>query len=521
MSTRGWDAIVVGSGIGGLACAAALAKTGYRVLVLEQHAVAGGLTHTFSRAGYAWNVGVHYIGEMGPGGRARAVLDWLTGGAVEMARIPAPHDVMHFPGGFEIGFAPPESALRLAIRERFPSAVAEIDAYFVALADAERAGLAALKTRAMPSAVSRLHAAWHHREVNRWCGATTAAVLARLAGDARLAAVLGSQWLDYGGLPSTSSFAMHALVMRSYLDGAHYPAGGASAFAGALAPVIRGAGGEVRTGARVSELVVKGGRATGVRLVGGETFAAPRVISDAGARNTVVRLLPSDLWYSDWAQEISALDSSACHVGLYLGFEGDIRGAGASASNHWFHESWGLDEAIWLDPGRTGSVPPVMFVSFPTLKDPRHETGGPPRHTAEVVALSGWDTFGAWEDTTHGHRPDDYLAVKAAIERNLLHAFRARFPALAPMIRHHEVSTPLTTIAFTGARQGAIYGLESTPRRLLSAALRPKTPVPGLFLAGQDVATPGIVGAMMGGMMAAAAVDPRLYPHLRWEPASR
>ena len=60
-----WDAIVIGSGIGGLAAAVLLGQHGgKRVLVLERHYEAGGFTHTFHRPGYQWDVGVHYIGEM-------------------------------------------------------------------------------------------------------------------------------------------------------------------------------------------------------------------------------------------------------------------------------------------------------------------------------------------------------------------------------------------------------------------------------------------------------------------------
>ena len=58
-----WDAIVIGSGIGGLSTAALLAKyAGQRVLVLERHYTAGGYTHAFRRPGYEWDAGVHYIG---------------------------------------------------------------------------------------------------------------------------------------------------------------------------------------------------------------------------------------------------------------------------------------------------------------------------------------------------------------------------------------------------------------------------------------------------------------------------
>jgi all-trans-retinol 13,14-reductase len=88
------------------------------------------------------------------------------------------------------------------------------------------------------------------------------------------------------------------------------------------------------------------------------------------------------------------------------------------------------------------------------------------------------------------------------------------FPALAPLIVHREVSTPLSTASFTGAPQGCVYGLEASPRRFLSKSLRAKTPVPGLYLAGQDVTSLGITGAMMGGVLAAAAVEPRLFRHV-------
>ena len=82
-----WDAIVIGSGIGGLTAAALLSKhSGKKVLVLERHYTAGGYTHSFNRPGYSWDVGVHYIGELqNPASPLRAAFDYLTGGQLEWA----------------------------------------------------------------------------------------------------------------------------------------------------------------------------------------------------------------------------------------------------------------------------------------------------------------------------------------------------------------------------------------------------------------------------------------------------
>ena len=60
-----YDAIVIGSGIGGLAAAACMSKLGKKVAVFEQHYTAGGFTHSYDSNGYEWDVGVHYIGDMG------------------------------------------------------------------------------------------------------------------------------------------------------------------------------------------------------------------------------------------------------------------------------------------------------------------------------------------------------------------------------------------------------------------------------------------------------------------------
>jgi all-trans-retinol 13,14-reductase len=509
-----FHAIVIGSGIGGLACAAALARCGKAVLVLEQQSIAGGLTQSFSRYGFRWDVGLHYLGEMGPDGEARAVIDWLSGGTIAFKPLGDVYDVVHFPGNVTVRFARPRAALAHELKSKFPDSAEEIDVLFDALFEAVSAGKAIFTRRALSGLFAEVYGLWHRRDILKWWGRCSADVIDSLISDPHLRAVLLAQKGDYGGMePAQTSFGMHAVVMSHYLNGGYYPIGGAKVFAEALVPVIEQVGGTVRLNARVQRLQIEDGAAVGVQLESGTALQAPAIFSDIGARNTI-GLLPAELQQTTWAKEILSFAPSVCHVTLYLGLEGDIRSGGASASNHWFHDTWVADSGAWQGPAEEPSAP-VLFVSFPSLKDPAHAPDDHQRHTAEVVTIVSWDQFSQWCGSTLQDRPDEYTKFKATIARSLLAQFARHFPDLAPMVTFHELSTPLTLSGYTGAQHGASYGLEVSPRRFLSNALNVRTPVPGLFLTGQDVTSPGVTGAMMGGVLSAASIEHQIYAHLR------
>jgi all-trans-retinol 13,14-reductase len=125
-----------------------------------------------------------------------------------------------------------------------------------------------------------------------------------------------------------------------------------------------------------------------------------------------------------------------------------------------------------------------------------------------------WEPFSAWAQSAPGDRPEEYEATKAWIAENLLAQFKRHFPLLAPMIDFHELTPPLSQSAYVTADQGAMYGLEMSAERMSDRALKVRTPLPGLLLAGQDAASPGVQGAFMGGFMAAASVNPRLWKEM-------
>ena len=115
-----WDVIIVGSGMGGMSCGAALAKSGKRVLLLEKHYVPGGFTHMFARKGWHWDAGVHAIGEMQEGDIPRGILDWLTDGQIEMVSLGNPYDRFAFPEGFTVAFPDSKAAFVAELERLFP-----------------------------------------------------------------------------------------------------------------------------------------------------------------------------------------------------------------------------------------------------------------------------------------------------------------------------------------------------------------------------------------------------------------
>ena len=123
-----YDAVVIGSGIGGLTTAALLSDLGWSVCVLEQHYTAGGYTHSYERNGYEWDVGVHYIGDVGAPTRTRKMFDFLTDGKLEWAPMDDEYDRFYI-GDRVFSARAGKQEFRDNLARQFPDEAAAIDAY--------------------------------------------------------------------------------------------------------------------------------------------------------------------------------------------------------------------------------------------------------------------------------------------------------------------------------------------------------------------------------------------------------
>ncbi len=245
------------------------------------------------------------------------------------------------------------------------------------------------------------------------------------------------------------------------------------------------------------------GKATGVRMRDGREILCTTIISDAGAANTYGKLASC---MTAQAAEVARIGPSAAHLSLYIGLDRSDRELGLRQTNHWIYPSADHDGNVARFETDPEQPFPVVFLSFPSTKDPTFGQRYPDKATCELVAPIPFRSFAKWGGTRWKRRGEDYDAVKQNLAQRLLHVLEARVPQVRGHVAWAELSTPLSTQHFANYEQGEIYGVSAVPARFRSKALWPATAMPGLYLTGQDAAMLGVTGALFGGALAASVI---------------
>jgi all-trans-retinol 13,14-reductase len=529
------DYIIIGSGIGGLWLAACLAKFNLTSLVLEQHYIAGGLQHTFTRKGYEFVPGLHYIANLE---LCQPLYEMVADPNMNITYLQAgdsvpadehqfsSHDlrigdlpVMHVREGIE--------NVREELVKVFPDERLAIEKFLVLM---ERA-----KWQAGQFATFRIFPPWLQFLMSqimcssyiKYASMTTDEALSKLTNDGRLKTVLSAFGGDLGESIEEGSFVMQAAVLGHVVEGCHYPEGGPIQFARGLIPPIRQAGGDVLVKARVKEIIIENGRATGVRLANGDEIRSDKgVVSDAGMESTISKLLPKEIQDGPLAElkkHVELSSGGISHVFTFVGFNATNEELGLRSSSFYYipcNVSKDMDASEIQDFYRSTLLDPnVQDVSagivFASAKDPNYaNVVMPGKSTAIIFSEAKDDDFlnlfdeDAVSDTLrkgigegHQKRSKKYEEAKVIVKEKMIRSLLQNFPHLEPYIDVVEVGTPVTMADYTLRTE--TLGLRHTPQRMCDFELKPDCNIPGLYFTGQDVSFAGWAGALSGAMVTA------------------
>ncbi len=510
-----WDAIVVGSGLGGLSCAAYLCAAGKRTLVLESHHVAGGNSQDFRRKihgrEYEFDVGLHYIGECGPDGLISTILRGvgLAERVVFRPLDPDGYSTLIFP---DFRFRIPASwdKYRARLLDQFPD-------------EAQRLGQVVDILRQVGGDGRRIQAGELSFEqfaekapiFLQWGLRPVTDLFDEHGISDRARAVLVGESGAYAVPPSRTPVALQAGFTDHYMRGAYYPEGGGQVIAGRLVEAIRAYGGEVRTRSRVSRIRVENGRVAGVTLgKDGRAIDAPVVISNADLKRTVMQLVGPEHFSPGTVEHVKSYRMALPLFVVYLGLRTDLSARALPNTNWFLYDSYDIDGMYAnLDAGRMPDED-FIYITVASIKDPTNRHLAPAGYTnLQVMTLVPRD-YAMWHvergpaDAGNAYHVDpEYRRSKMELTDRLIAGAERVLPGLQEHIDWKEAATPISQERFTRSTGGTSYGIEFSCDQVGPMRMGPETEIPGLYLCGASTPSGhGIGSVLRGGVIAAGAV---------------
>ena len=474
--TNSHKVLIIGSGIGGLSAGIILAKLGFDVTVIEKNKQPGGMMRSYVRQGVHCNVGLHYMGALDEGQVLRRCFDYLgitadlplmrmgLDGPVDrylFADESLGVDSFDVPAGFE--------AYEANLRAAFPAQHRQID------------GLMAMLRRS-GSQFDQLDFLYSEKPAEYWFeqAEPLGDVFDRLGCSPGLRAVFGLPSILIGVPPAVCPQFYHTMALASYLFSAWRLASNGTHMADVCARRLASLGGQIRTGDAVARIRTADGCVRGVTLASGDLIDADLVIGAIHPKQIVGLLAPESLKPS-YRRRIAALTDTSGMAAVHALVPADRHPAIA-------HNLF----AIQTDAA--GDTRDLIYVQL-------RSSERPDQNLLSLITSGHETLWDRWQQTISGRRGDEYLQTKMDFAHRLITQAEKITGPLSG-VRLLDVFTPLTIRDWVNSPNGSAYGVMRSTQQL-SAALLNRTSLRGLFLAGQSVMAPGVLGTIIGSLATA------------------
>ena len=476
-----FDAVIIGAGLGGLSCAAAFARQGFKPLVLEQHYIPGGYATTFQRpGGFIFDVSLHSttVGE-------RDGIHNLIPGFTEIKDVEfVPHPYLYRAIYPDYDFRVPQKDLSGYINM--------LTGYF----PDEKEGIVGIfdDMKGVANDIDRFSTAKGEVDMSRFpieypylfksYGKTWGELVDLRIKNPKLKTIISSLWGYYGLPPSKLASIYYALPTIGYLqNGGYYPKGRSQTISDALVKFIEERGGEVMLKTRVKEMLVKDHSAYGVKTVDGKEYLGKVIVSNANAYDTFHTLLKDEEYLKEYVARMDQFSVSLSSFQIFLGLKKDLIGqVGMTDSEIFFQKGYDIEAdykaALNADVENSGFGL--------TLYDNLYKGYSPEgKNTLNIIVLQGFDHWKKYEEGYWKGKKDSYRKEKERMADVLINQVEKTFlPGLSKAIELKEIGTPLTNVRYTSNYRGAIYGWDQTLDNSGPSRLPHTTPIKNLYLSG-------------------------------------
>lgn len=439
-----YDVIVIGAGIGGLTSANYVAKSGLKVLLVEQHYMCGGCCTSFKRKGYTFDAGGHFYGSLGDKGIMRKILSELD---IKQEFNPIdPVDKLIFPD-YSVTINRNIDNTIKQLKQIFPEQSKSIKQFFDIIVN------------------------FDHTMILKYSKISFKGLLDEYFSDDKLKSMFDVMLLYIGVTTSKVSAVTAIILYRDFiLDGGYYPKGGMQNISDAFASRLKEFGGRIILSTKVEEIIVDNRKICGIRLNNGGIIKSKYVVSNADALQTYTKLIEKKHLSNKLIEKLNTLDVSVSHFIVYLGVNSKAIEKINDRCNTWYVPDYNV-EKIYDDMLNNPFVDNgFVHIAFPSFYD---ENLAP--KNCESIFLT---ILASYNDK------DYWIENKNNLMKHVIKRAKNILPDLEDNINYSEVSTPNTIHRYTLNHNGANYGWAMTKEQSNRNRLNQQTEIDGLYLAG-------------------------------------